>query len=223
MTPRQLGVLVELFDQIRTKIETGTLEYGFVKNSLGEILDGPRVQLAAGNRLSVMGTFDVSSEVKRKMLFVEEVYGRRRFQGYGTNMRLGEFFCGESPATPGGIGAVLVSDHGLTILDFIAEVFEDNTENTDWNKIEERIFRLGLSFSMKQVMDILENGVVDDIVGTKKRTLVFLVHNNSAQIGAVTTSRDHKGLFGKDLDTKYTFKSAAFIVRSAPSHIRTKQ
>jgi hypothetical protein len=206
--------------------DDGSLSYKFVKNGLENILEGPKFNrtTSLGN-LTLVDTFRVEEtpEIGEMKTVPHKYYHRSiSFEGYDSiRLELGKFFLkGGSPKTPGGKAGILVSNRRLSILDFIQELLGESSIDADL--FEQSVIDSGITFSIKQVMNILTSDNTADVVARPKKGSIFLVHNSEMNsVGGVSISSSKKYLYGKNPDDIYPYSAGTlFVVRNIPSHLK---
>ena len=226
MNPRQLGVLSGLFDEIKGKVDDGDLTYDFVRGGLKSILDGRKIipvgQRPSGRSLVLSKTFAVDGcSAAEKLALVKNKWGRDVFEGYEeTQLRLGPFFTEhDSPAVESGNCATFESVRRLTLMECAQELLD--TGDTDLGNLEGDLIHKGITFSIKQVVEILKGG----LVSADRRGVIFFVHNVKAdQVAVAFMSHIKNALYGKDPDDNYAYvKGVQVVSRTLPPHLRSEE
>lgn len=221
MTPTQRGDLEVLFDEIRSKIKNGEIQYGSAKTSLeaicaGEVVQSTYIPKDFPYALVPLHTFTVTATTTTRQL--EVISGEWRhlyFVGYedrNLHLRLSEFFY-DSPATPGGIGTVFNSIQKISPADVVKNVL--GVRSFDRTTAIRKIIDEGISFSTEQVLTILTSNIIQE---PKHKGVIFFVHNSSRDdLGVIVKNNIKKGLWGKDLDEDtHPFAKGTLVVTRNP-------
>lgn len=223
MTPHNLGVLSDLFDRIKNRVNEGVVDYSYVKKGLEEILSGE----------AFLSTEDILLPTNEEgLVFVDRLHinasnitklepTNHRFAGFeNIQNRLGSFFTDHvCPYTKEGEGAILESTGRFTILSLVQKLIP-NIQIKNEKDLEKKLLEMVVTFSLVQVLEIIKQGLPN----TKKRkSLIFLVHTDHG-VGAVVVPPTCKIIYGKDWKEAYAYsKGTQLIVRNTPDHLKPKK
>ncbi len=218
MSPRQLGVLSALFDQIKKKIAEEEIDYSIAKQGLTNLLEGRSTAIYQPHGGLVLAkTFSVNSSRIERMTMGKDRWGRDIFEGYDeVTLRLGPFFTRvDSPSVEGGTCGVFETSGRMRPEECARELLK--IQNGDISDLELALIDQGFSFSIRQVMEILKDKSV-----CKKNGVLFFVHNNEKTgVAVATIARTRRDLCGKDMNDPYAYAPGLQVVtRAIPSTVQ---
>jgi len=224
MTDKELATLTRLFRDIESELEKENLTFQFVIDGLQKISKGkeiPTIIYAPGpvGVLVFKHSIAVPASPKTELEF-EGGYSRNRgIRGRDMGIRLPRDFEKKiQPETPGGKGAILETLRRATLFDFAQELLKEPITR-DFS-FETKLFEQGISFSLPQVLNILDNDLAE---ANKKKSRIFFIHNSESEVCAVSISSKHSQLYPRDWDGAYSYAERTnVIVRNVPEHLQQK-